>query len=129
MFWLILSTLPHYVSILPVLSFYKTYTSGYVHIIGISTTLSIFYHLVDESEPAITFLDYFAAYIWFLFDLKYAYHLNIMKIVWLNSLIFYMNQSIPNNEDYEFFHSLWHLFSAGKCYYVSTLISEKLVDI
>ena len=112
---LVISTLPHFLAIQPIFHMFE-----YKTIIITSTTLSILYHTFDNS--IITFLDYGVAGIWFLYDLKIAYKLKIVsEILFLNSFIFFMNLSIT---DYFLMHSFWHLISACKCFYVSSLFKR-----
>jgi hypothetical protein len=125
---LVISTLPHYLAIYPVVSVYKTYTSEYIHIILASSTLSIVYHIYEESNPFLTFLDYLVAFVWLAYDLKLSMDTKQWKqILFLNGLICTLNLSVTYTKNYVLFHSLWHLLSAAKCFYVSTLIKQ-IVD-
>ena len=109
---IVVSTLPHYLSILP-------YNIHYTIVVVTSTTFSILYHTYDNK--IITFLDYFMALIWFLSDVKLASNnTQLKKILVLNGIIFLLNISMPNN-----LHSLWHLLSALKCYYVSRVFLQE----
>jgi hypothetical protein len=125
---LVISTLPHYLAIYPVVSVYKTYTSEYIHIILASSTLSIVYHVYKESNPLLTFLDYLVAFVWLAYDVKLSMDTKQWKqILFLNGLICTLNLSVTYTKNYVLFHSLWHLLSAAKCFYVSTLIKQ-IVD-
>jgi hypothetical protein len=125
---LVISTLPHYLAIYPVVSVYKTYTSEYIHIILASSTLSIVYHVYEESNPLLTFLDYLVAFVWLAYDVKLSMDTKKWKqILFLNGLICTLNLSVTYTKNYVLFHSLWHLLSAAKCFYVSTLIKQ-IVD-
>jgi len=116
---LVVSTLPHFLAIQPIFHMFE-----YKTIIITSTTLSILYHTFDNS--IITFLDYGVAGIWFLYDLKLGIQLKILsEILFLNSFIFFMNLSIT---DYVLMHSFWHLISACKCFYISSLIKRSHDD-
>jgi len=111
---LTLSTIPHYLSSIPVR---KNYT--YRNIICISSTLSIAYHIYDNK--IITFLDYFMAFVWGVYDVKLGLHYKLLKpILFLNLLIFIININISSN----LHHSIWHLLSASKCYYISNLVNN-----
>ena len=122
---LVLSTLPHYLSIYPLK--YNIYTFGYINIILLSTTASVLFHTYDNIY--ITYIDYFMAFMWFLYDLKigWIYKNILFKILYMNGIIFLMNINISNN-NYKIIHSLWHLLSAYKCFYISTLINENMLN-
>ncbi len=132
--YLVISTIPHFFSILPLIKYYK-YTYGYINIIILSTTLSILYHTYDESNKIINFFDYCFAGIWFLYDLHMGYKYTnglcavdntnkkiLYKIILSNSISFFLNNQITHNTYYQLNHSLWHLINAYKCFYVSNLI-------
>jgi len=114
---LVLSTLPHYYAVIPVYHKYPVYAS----IIVTSTTLSVVYHIYRETG-IVVYLDYLMAFIWFLYDLKLAKE-KLPEIITANILIFYVNVIIPYDDFYCVSHSIWHLLSALKAYYVSDLIS------
>ncbi len=71
--YLVISTIPHFFSILPLIKYYNKYTYGYINIIISSTILSILYHAYKESNRIINFLDYSFAGIWFLYDIYMGY--------------------------------------------------------
>ena len=123
---LVLSTIPHICSILPLLKYYKTHTFGYTNTIVISTLLSILYHLYEESNHKITFMDYFGAGGWVVYDIYMGYFYTnkntVFVIILVNALSFFINRQIPYNLYYPLNHSLWHLINAYKCYYVSNSI-------
>jgi hypothetical protein len=128
--YLIVSTIPHFCSILPLIKYYKTYTLGYIHIISLSTTFSILYHIYDESNYIINIIDYFCAALWLTYDIYMGYIYTtknvLFKILLLNTLSFFINTQIPYNLYYQINHSLWHLINAYKCYLVSTYISRSM---
>lgn len=125
--YLVISTIPHLYSILPIKKYYKTYTFGYVNIILLSTIFSILYHTYDESNYTINIVDYFCAYIWGLYDFymgyRYTNKQTLFKILLVNMLSFFINILIPYNLYYPLNHSIWHFINAYKCYYVSNHIS------
>ncbi len=129
---LIISTLPHFFSILPIIKYYNKYTYGYINIIILSTTLSILYHTYEESNRIINFLDYSFAGIWFLYDIymgyKYTNKIVLYKIMLSNSISFLLNTQISHNTYYQFNHSIWHLINAYKCFYVSNIINNSNPD-
>jgi hypothetical protein len=106
---LVATTVPHYFAILlhrP----NPDYT--YMKLIFLSTTLSVAYHLTDESNLLITALDYLAAATLAYHETKYTHGLL------LNSILFLTNLMVPV-ENYTFYHSLWHLASVAKTIYLS----------
>ena len=98
-----LTTLPHLLSIIPVKD------TSYRSIIVLSTTLSVLYHY-DESNIIINYIDHIIAFIWFLYDVYWAYKYTY-KIIIVNVLSFVLYMSLD--------HNIWHLINASKCYYVS----------
>ena len=118
---LVLSTLPHYVSILPLIHYKEM--NHYNTVIVTSSTLSVLFHTYDNKF--LTFLDYFVALIWFLYDIQLGIQYQILStILYLNFTVVFININITNN--YEVVHSLWHLISACKCYYICNLIHIKI---
>ena len=115
--------MPHFCSILPLIKYYKTYTFGYIHVIFISTILSMLYHIYEESNYTITYIDYSCAGLWGIYDIYMSYTYTnktiIIKILLANTVSFILNIQIPNNEYYQINHSLWHFINAYKSYYVS----------
>ena len=125
--YLVISTLPHFFSILPLIKYYKTDTFGYIHIISLSTIFSILYHTYDESNYIINIIDYFFAGVWVIYDIYMGYTYSTKQtlfiILLLNSVVFFINIQIPYNLYYQSNHSLWHFINAYKCYCVSNFIS------
>lgn len=122
--WCIVSTLPHFCSIAPLIGHREA--TAYIYVITVSSTLSVLYHLYEESNTIITAADYLAAATWSLFDVYMGYtHTNtsvLSQIILGNLLIFALNLQIPRDESYIWWHSLWHYLSAYKSFYVSSLI-------
>jgi hypothetical protein len=120
--FLVLSTLPHYLAIYPL--FYKKDLYNYKNLIIISVNLSVLYHFSGESVY-IAVPGYCFAFIWCLYDLflsvqnKNKFYL----ILFLNLIIFYLNLSV-DQMNYEIDHSIWHLLSAARCYWVSRMIAD-----
>lgn len=129
--YLIISTLPHFLSILPLIKYYK-YTYDYINIILLSTIFSILYHGCKESNSVINFIDYLFAGIWLIFDIYMGYAYTnkkiLIKIILGNSVVFILNIQISYNVYYELNHSIWHIINAYKCFYVSSLISIGLTN-
>ena len=126
--YLILSTLPHFLSIIPLTKYYLTYAFAYCNLIILSTTFSILYHYHEESNNIITMIDYFFAYIWFGYDIfigfTYTNPYDLTKIIFANFISFIINIQIPNNKYYIVNHSLWHLLNSCKCIYVTNIIAN-----
>jgi hypothetical protein len=127
---LIISTLPHYLAALPLMDNYFDLTYEYVNTIVAASTLSVLYHYYKESG-IIVIIDYTAAFIWLLYDLYYAWAFGggetFSRVVAANSLVLMLNWSIEAmNGHYALLHSIWHLLSATKCYYVSLLIKRAI---
>jgi len=126
----ILSTIPHFFSIFPIIKYYNTFIFGYINVIFLSTTFSILYHLFNESNFIINTIDYLFALIWFSYDIYLGYiYTNIyilFKIIFVNCLSFIINIIIPYNNYYILNHSIWHIMNAYKCFYISTLIKPFL---
>jgi len=119
---LVISTIPHFLSVKPLI---KARLFGYASIIVTSSTLSVLYHLYEESNDIITVADYLFATIWFLFDMYYTYNTGALyKVILGNSVVAILNMQIPYDRFYVLNHSIWYLMNACKCYYVSTLISK-----
>jgi len=130
--YLVISTTPHFCSILPVIRYYKSYTFGYVNIILLSTLFSILYHIYEESNYNITSIDYFFAGVWVIYDIymgyTYANKNTMLQILLLNATTISINILIPYNAYYTLNHSVWHLINAYKCYYISTCISIQIAN-
>jgi hypothetical protein len=125
--YLILTTLPHYVAMIPVWNYLLL--RQYCYTIAASTTLSILYHAYHESNKVIMWLDYLMALIWFLSDVSWGLVMtpySFFLLLILNALVFLANQSISHDDRYPARHSFWHLFSACKCICISVLISHSM---
>jgi hypothetical protein len=124
--YLAISTLPHLYSILPIIKYYRTHTFGYTNIILLSSISSILYHIYEETNYTITIIDYTCAILWFLYDMYMGYtytdRSTIGKILLGNFIVFIINIQVPYNNNYIINHSLWHILSSFKCYYVSYII-------
>ena len=123
---LILSTLPHFFTAMPLMQYYE-YTSGHVHVIFLSTTFSIVYHATAESNT-IRIIDYCMAFLWFLHELYNGYrftHRSLYKILLSNLVVFLINLYTPI-QCYRVYHSLWHILNASKSMYVSSIIAKAI---
>lgn len=119
---LVLSTLAHYLAIYPL--FYVKDKYNYKSLIIISVNLSVMYHLSGESIY-FAIPDYLFAGLWCFYDLLLSVQNknNFYLILFLNLFIFYLNLSV-DQMNYEMDHSVWHLFSAAKCFWVSRMIAD-----
>jgi len=126
--YLILSTLPHFLSIIPLIEYYSTYTFGYCNLIILSTTFSILYHYYQETNKIITLIDYFLAYVWFVYDVYFGYaytnSFDLVIIIFVNFISFIINIKIPKlmKDSYIINHSIWHIINSCKTIYVSFII-------
>ena len=121
--FIIISTLLHYISIYPLLIYNNYYELLYIFIIIISTTFSVLYHYYQEANLFINIIDYSLAFLWLIYDLIFALYIHhLFEIALSNIFIFLINIYIPYNYYYKYLHTIWHILSAIKCFYVSTLI-------
>ena len=113
---LVITTLPHYLALL---LHRPNPDYRYMKLIFLATTLSVAYHLTNESNSLVTALDYLAA-------AALAYHeTKIHKHgLLLNSLLFVTNL-IPV-ENYTLYHSLWNLASVAKTIYITRQLQGRL---
>ena len=130
---LIITTIPHIVSIYPLVNkINKPYIYEYINIIILSAIYSILFHIYEEKNIIINDIDYFLAGMWFFYDciLSFIYTDNNiqLKIILTNSISFLINTQIDNN-NYIIEHSLWHIINFTKCYYVSQKLSSSIYDI
>lgn len=122
MMWLILTTLLHFLSILPLVS---TNSILYISVILVSTLLSVLYHLYEESNSWITILDYGMSGVWAFYDTYLGYKYKLLYKILPTSLISCaINVLIPYNRYYTLMHSMWHILNAYKSYYIATLLSK-----
>ena len=129
--YLVVTTIPHFLSILPLANYYNTHAYGYINVIAISSLASMLYHAYEEANPVINFLDYLCAGVWCLYDMymccAYANRTTLFKILLGNAIVFSINVQITHASSfYQLQHSLWHLVNAYKCFYVSNLIKTSL---
>ena len=126
---LVLSTLPHYVSVLPLVYYYNdTLILYYMFVILTSSTLSVLYH-TKYNNVIIELFDHVLALFWFMYDVYLGYALGyalLFQIIFYNTLSFMVYQKIEiesSRKKYYIFHSGWHLLNAFKSFYISYLIS------
>ena len=118
---LVLTTLPHYFAILP---WTRVMGSTYPHIIFVSSTLSVLWHVYGEPvNTTLFFANNTAAAIWFTYDLRLAIRspeIKIDHVIILNLIIMVLNLSVQSNGA---LHCIWHILSAMKCIYISALLA------
>lgn len=121
---LVLTSCLHYFAILPLCRYNMPwYIKLYIYTILLTTTTSIIYHHTGY----LLILDYVLAGLWFLQDALWSLELEGITIIVLNLLIFCLNIMVLFFNNYELYHSIWHVISAIKCIYVSYLISEIII--
>lgn len=120
----VLSTLPHYLAILPWLPTITTNYQNitYHNIVFLSTTLSVLWHVYEEPmHTVLYYADHVGALVWFLYDLDLASRMSERAratIVLSNMLVFILfllSNSVGK------YHSEWHIISALKCMIVSLI--------
>lgn len=131
--YLIISTIPHFASIYPLVNKYNNpYIFEYINIIVLSTIYSLLFHTYEEKNIIINNIDYFLAGIWVIYDclLSCIYSGNNiqLKIILTNSISFIINIHI-DNDNYIIEHSIWHIINCCKCYYVSHSLSSNIYYI
>jgi hypothetical protein len=117
----VISTLPHYLSIIP-LHPHDMY--DYKTAILVSSTISVVWHVYGEPANIMLVFDYVAACSWGFYELYYAPEKDELKIYMMNIAIILLNLTVYSFANYDLYHSLWHILSAAKCFYVATIISQ-----
>ena len=123
----IISTLPHYLAILPWLPIITTNYNNitYHNIVFLSTTLSVMWHLHEEPKYTVLYYaDHLGALVWFLYDLELASRMSERAratIVLSNMLVFILFLISNTLGKY---HSEWHIISAIKCMIVSMIATS-----
>ena len=123
----VISTLPHYLAILPWLDIITTNYQNitYHNIVFLSTTLSVLWHVYEEPKhTALYYADHVGALVWFLYDLEMASRMSErarVTIVLSNMLVFILFLLSNRLGKY---HSEWHIISALKCIFVSVIATN-----
>jgi len=122
---LVLTSALHYFAVPPLLCKFNIpwYIKLYIYTILLSTTTSIIWHYTGY----LLILDYVLAGFWFFQDVLWSLELEGITIILLNLLIFCLNIVVLFLNNYELYHSIWHVISAIKCIYVSYLISKIII--
>jgi len=119
---LVLTTLPHYLSIIPV---YPHDLYQYKTAIIVSSTISVIWHAYSEPTNIVLVMDYVAACYWAFYEIHLSHNDDTLKIYLLNFILILLNAIAHGSNDYILYHSAWHITSALKCFYVATLISRR----
>ena len=142
---LILSTIPHYIS----LCFFtdEKYNDNIIYrlyyiIAFTSSTLSVIWHLLSEPSIGLVMtLDYMFAYLWvsieILISLIYFDIIVLETVLIMNSIVgvvYLFNKILDSNPrnkhfiQYTYSHSIWHLLSFAKCISISYLLNNNDTD-
>lgn len=123
---LVISVIPHYLSIIPAIIYKHQYSLDYSIIILISVSISILWHLTGERHVVLTVLDYFLAGLWCLCDISLSR--TQIQVVCLNIIVGASNLMIQRDSEYWKWHTLWHTVSTLKCIYVSYYIMSRRIE-
>jgi hypothetical protein len=123
---LVLSSCLYYLALIPLIyapSVNRTSRLNriYENTILCATFASIMWHSYPSSI-ILCLINYAFAGLWFALDYLWSKALNKKIIIELNALVFLafiMSTFVPN---YDVAHTVWHVISASKCFYVSLLI-------
>jgi hypothetical protein len=120
---LTLTTCLHYLALVPLIRVNRVsrFTRIYANTFLVTTFMSILMHSYPNSN-LLCFMYYLFTGLWFTLDYLWSKALNKRIILELNGLVFLaytLSTLVPN---YGLAHSVWHIISASKCFYVSLLI-------
>ena len=89
------------------------------YIVILSSSFSVLWHLYGEPKNLIFYFDYLFATAWFLVEIFQTRSRDLKNVVALNTIVFITNLCIKYNTNYWFYHSLWHILSSAKYFYIS----------
>ena len=123
---LVLSTLPHYLTLCVPLRCHGFLYHSYPLIISFSTFFSLIWH-IDAQRRRFYLIDYGFAALWTCYDIALAFTKEdisvVLHICYMNFAMFLLNKMIDKTRtSYVWNHSLWHLLNAAKCYTVAILL-------
>jgi len=110
---LVISTLPHLATIL------YSPDLHYATIVFYSTLSSALWHMEGSDFTILAIIDYSFALAWFTLDCYYSHQSNKFRSVLLLNILVAALNPIISPYNYEYTHSLWHLLSATKAFYVA----------
>jgi hypothetical protein len=134
--YLILSTFVHLAALAVPQYCHNPLHETYRWIILLSTLASAAWHLTNESNRTLYILDYGLAGLWVIWDIALGLQtmqtVSFIQILYLNAGIFALHQiqarMIKDRQNYIYYHSLWHLMSAGKAVAVALLVQCSCYD-
>lgn len=115
---IIVTTLLHLFAIIPLY-----HNIFYICIINCSTLLSTLWHHYNEKNNIIYYMDYIMALILVIYEIYLSYDIFFHTTIFLNFVVFIVNKYVDRLYNYKLYHSMWHIMSAMKCYYISYYIS------
>ena len=119
---LVLTTLLHGLATLPPLTSEHPFRYAYsAHVIA-TTILSSVWHLKGQPNGLIMYLNYSFTAIWFFYDMGLMSQIKESDrplIILASLFILCLHEVYSADQNYEVYHSLWHIASAIKCTYVS----------
>jgi hypothetical protein len=129
-FLLIITAGFHYFAFIPIMYPYMNTKLPFFNIVYSSTIIcsvlfSVLYHYFSYLTPyAIIFglIDYIIVGLWFAQDVLWCFLINKPIIIYLNIAVFLLHIPIMFTNNYAIYHSGWHVISAIKSCYVSSLI-------
>jgi hypothetical protein len=122
---LVLTTLLHGLATLPPLTSEHPFRYAYsAHVIA-TTILSAVWHLKGQPNGLIMSLDYSFIAIWFFYDMGLMSQIpnsDKPQIILATIFILCLHELCSADQNYEVYHSLWHIASVIKCIYVSYML-------
>ena len=129
----VVSTTPHYVAMFVSLRHTTEWTYLlYAAVIGVSSTLSVIWHILHERQNYVCVSDYLFAFIWTAMDIimavLYSEWRFVAVVVVLNGVVFITNHGsdyIVRHKllSYRTAHSIWHILSSCKAIGVSYILT------
>ena len=129
-FTLIFTTGLHYIAIIPILQPYMNTKLPFFNLIYSLTIVayvifsSLYHYFSYLTSYAILFglIDYIIIGLWFAQDVLWYFLLNKPLIIYLNVAVLILHLCVMFTNNYVFYHSLCHVISAIKSWYISSLI-------
>jgi hypothetical protein len=124
-----LTTLFHILAVIPPLTSTHSFRHAYSAVIVATTILSGLWHLKGQPEGVYQYLDYSFTTIWFFYDMGLMTRLPDMdkaKILTISFFILCLHLVCSAEQNYEIYHSVWHIASSMKCIYVSYMLFREV---